>query len=34
MKLQTFAGIFAAVTLLVSCKKEEDKKGDETKNTF
>ena len=33
MKLQTFAGIFAAVTLLVSCKKEEDKKGDETKNT-
>lgn len=33
MKLQTFAGIFAAVTLLVSCKKEEDKKGDDTKNT-
>lgn len=33
MKVQTFAGIFAAVTLLVSCKKEEDKKGDETKNT-
>ena len=33
MKLHTFAGIFAAATLLVSCKKEEDKKVDETKNT-
>jgi len=33
MKLQTFAGIFAAATLFVSCKKEEDKKADNQKTT-
>ena len=33
MKLHTFVGIFAAATLLVSCKKEEEKKVDEQKTT-
>ena len=31
MKLQTFAGIFALAALSVSCKKEEEKKVDESK---
>ncbi len=33
MKLNTFAGIFAAATLFVSCKKEEDKTVDKEKTT-
>ena len=33
MKLHTFAGVFAAATLFVSCKKEESKVVDEQKST-
>lgn len=33
MKLHTFAGVFAAATLFVSCKKEESKVAEEQKNT-